>query len=73
MPRPTTLPAPWRSLAAALGGAEPLYAATMAATGCSLSTAKRIVRGTGRLTFAEFCAVLALFRKHKLPPPEVIP
>lgn len=67
MARPTTLIEPWRSLADQLGSAGALYALLMDTWGCSEPTAKRICKGTGQLTYAEWCKLDALFAKHNLP------
>lgn len=66
MARPTTLIEPWRSLADRLGGAGALYAVLMETLGCSEPTAKRICKGTGQLTYAEWCKLDTLFAAHHL-------
>lgn len=69
MGRPMTLMEPWRSLAGPdhLGSAGALYAVLMVELGCSEPTAKRICKGTGQLTYAEWCKLDALFQRHNLP------
>lgn len=66
MARPTNLPEPWRSLAEKLGGAGHLYTALLDRAGIPERTAKRVCRGTGLLTYAQWCDLEILFREHGL-------
>jgi len=64
MGRPTTIPDPWLSLAAQLGGAGQLYAVLQARLGISERTARRICQGTGTLNFDQWVGILELFKEH---------
>ncbi len=66
MSRPTTLIDPWRSLADKLGSAGALYDLLIETLGCSEPTAKRICKGTGQLTYAEWRKLDELFASHHL-------
>jgi uncharacterized membrane-anchored protein len=66
MPRPTTLPEPWRSLAERLGGVQALADALHSAPRTIRQWAHH-ERTPGRLASA---AILALFLAHSIPPPE---
>lgn len=65
MPRPTTLPEPWRTLADKLGGVSALADAlgTGPRTVNNWATGGRSPRGTARI------AITALFRRHRIEPP----
>ena len=65
MPRPTTLPEPWRTLAARLGSVQALADAlgTAPRTINQWAMSERSPRGTARI------AIMALFRRHKVEPP----
>ena len=65
MPRPTTLPEPWRTLAARLGSVQALADAlgTAPRTINQWAMGERSPRGTARI------AIMALFRHHKVEPP----
>lgn len=67
MARPTVLIEPWYSLATKLGSVGALYALLQVELGCSPATAKRICYGTGQLTYAEWCRLDKVFRRHRLP------
>lgn len=67
MARPTTIPEPWFSLAAKLGGAGELYAVMQARLGISERTARRICQGTGTLNFDQCVGILELFEDQGIP------
>lgn len=65
MPRPTTLPEPWRSMAERLGGVQALADALHSAPRTIRQWAQheRTPSGTTKL------AIVSLFRSHHLEPP----
>jgi transcriptional regulator with XRE-family HTH domain len=63
--RPTTLPEPWRSLAAKLGGVQALAEAL----GTSRRTLDHWARGDRTPGGTAQVAISALFRAHHLEPP----
>ena len=65
MPRPTTLPDPWRSLAKKLGG----VGALASALGTASRTVNRWARGDREPTGTAQKAIAALFAAHNLEPP----
>ena len=65
MPRPTTLPEPWRSLAARLGG----VGALAAALGTARSTLDHWARGDRTPGGTAQTAIAALFARYGLEPP----
>lgn len=66
MSRPSTLPEPWMSLAVKLGGAYILYETMLSRAGIPVSTAKRVCRGQGQLTYYEWSRIEGLFREYGL-------
>ena len=65
MPRPTTLPDPWRSLAEKLGG----VGALASALGATRRTLDHWARGDRTPGGTAQKAIAALFAAHKLEPP----
>jgi len=62
--RPSNLTGHWLSLAEKFGGAYALYASIAQSVGCSLSTAKRICRGKGKLSISQYSELEMLLLKH---------
>jgi hypothetical protein len=65
MSRPTTLPEPWRSLAAKLGGVGPLADAL----GVPPRTLRRWAQGERHASRTAQMTIDALFQSHHLEPP----
>lgn len=65
MPRPTTLPEPWRSLAAKLGGVQALADALL----CKPVTLRRWAAQTQEPDPRAKAWIAQTFRKHKVPQP----
>lgn len=65
MPRPTTLPDPWRSLAAKLGGVQALADAL----GAGLRTVNDWAAGRRSPRGPSLALIQRVFRDHRLKPP----
>ena len=65
MGRPTTIPEPWRSLAARLGGLQALASALHS----DPRTVTRWAAGDREPRGPALALIRALFRQHQIPPP----